>query len=82
MTKFEPEVAYRILKARQDRLYDEAATLWNSAEFGYSRAGELANYLEYLNWREYISSLSRAVLMEDALDYLRNRIEEERNDAI
>lgn len=82
MTKFEPEVAYRILKARQDRLYEDAATLWNSAEFGYSRSWELANYVEYLNWREFMSGLSGAVLMEDVLDYLRTRINEDQHDAV
>lgn len=71
MTKFKPEVAYRILKERQDRLYEDAATLWNSAD-----------YVEYLNWREFMSSLSGAVLMEDVLDYLRTRIEEEQHDAV
>lgn len=78
MTKFEPEVAYRILKARQDRLLAEAERIGPNSWTGWG----VATFEEYMGWREFMSGFSEAVFMEDVLDYLRERIEEEKSNAV
>lgn len=77
MTKFEPEVAYRILADKQRRLYDLSAALLRERIDLDLRGG--LNYYGRL-WRGWeIAALEdEADGMWDVLDYLRTRIEEEK----
>lgn len=81
MTKFEPEVAYRILSEKQRRLYSRSADLLRE-RIDLELRGELT-YLGRL-WRGWeITALDdQADAMWDVLDYLRTRIEEEKHDAV
>lgn len=81
MTKFEPEVAYRILADKQRRLYDRSASLlWERIEL--ELRGELNYYGRLWRGQEITALEDRADSMWDVLDYLRTRIEEERHDAV
>lgn len=81
MTKFEPEVAYRILVEKQRRLYAKAGSLLRD-QIELELRGELNYYGRQWRGREIESVWVQANKMWDVLDYLRNRIEEERNDAV
>ena len=81
MTKFEPEVAYRILKDRQKRYYQagmdlifEKAQLWVN--------GQLTPWAEEWFEREINSEYDSGNEMWDVLNYLRTRIEEEKHDTV
>lgn len=81
MVKFEPEVAYRILAEKQRRLYDRSAALLRE-RIDLELRGELSYYGRLWRGWEITSLDDEADGMWDVLDYLRNRIEEERNDSI
>lgn len=81
MVKFEPEVAYRILSRRQSNYYDrmwslifEKSELWVMGRL--PPWGEKW-YEDEISWYQ-----SEGDKMYDVLEYLRDRIEEERNDAV
>lgn len=79
MTKFEPEVAYRILKDRQDRLYGRSTALLHE-RIELDLKGDLNYYGRLWRWREINALEDEADGMWDVLDYLRTRIEEEQSE--
>lgn len=81
MTKFEPEVAYRILKARQQRYFQKGMNLiFEKAQLWVN--GELTPWAEEWFEREINREHDSGNEMWPVLDYLRTRIEEEQHDAI
>lgn len=81
MTKFEPEVAYRILIAKYDRLrFDAILAYRDLVEIEYR--GELNPYGRLWRCREINGLTETADAMWPVLEYLRTRIEEEQHDAV
>lgn len=81
MTKFEPEVAYRILADKQRRLYEHSsALLWERIEL--ELRGELNYYGRLWRGQEITALEDQADSMWDVLDYLRTRIEGEQHGAV
>lgn len=81
MTQFEPEVAYRILLARYNRLWHENI-LANRDLLDLEYSGELNPYGRLWRFREISALEKEADSLRDVLDYLRTRIEEEQHDAV
>lgn len=81
MTKFEPEIAYRILADKQRRLYENSESLlWEMSKLDIR--GELNYYGELWRGQEITALEDQADSMWDVLNYLRTRIEEEQHGAI
>jgi len=81
MMKFEPEVAYRILSEKQRRLYARSAALLQE-RIALELRGELNFYGRVWRGWEITALDNEADGMWDVLDYLSQRIEEEKNDAV
>jgi hypothetical protein len=81
MTKFEPEVAYRILIAKYDRLRFDSIMAFRDF-IGVQMAGHWYDEVFYTFDRRYKALSDQADSMWDVLDYLRTRIEEEQHDAV
>lgn len=81
MTKFEPEVAYRILEARQQRYFRRGMDLiFEKSQFWVD--GKLTPELEDQFEREITREYDLGASMWDVMNYLSHRIEEEKNDAV
>lgn len=81
MTKFEPEVAYQILKEKQERYFSQGKTLIREKTRLWVN-GILTPWAEEWFEREIRDQYDCGADMWDVLDYLRKRIEEEKHDTV
>lgn len=81
MTKFEPEVAYRILIEKYDRLRFDSIMAYRDF-IGVQMSGHWYDEVFYTFDRRHKALSDAADSMHDVLDYLRDRIEEEKNDTL
>jgi len=78
VAKFDAEGAYRILADKQRRLYDQSAALLRE-RIELEMRGELNYYARLWRGQEITALEDQADKMWDVLDYLSNRIKEEKD---